>query len=619
MRPRYKSGLIFIITSFFLQACEIEDVMEPYTNDDGSYIVCPPSDVKNASLLYVESKAKTSDSHQIICAQSCDNAYFSTIDTSIECVPVSDERCSEAEKKSFSYGLCPKGSMCNILPSDGLGKTAQYYCGQPIHSCRTNSDCNMPGWEEGVCDNGKCAVKKCAPNYHLYANGCEYDTVDNCGSHNVQCSMPEHARAMNCIQGKCGIQVCEEGYVPSVLLTCVKKENAIYDTVDQCGSLEAGVISRCSTFPGWIDGDCQNFRCVASQCKDGYKIAGANDDISVPPCILISDTEERCGTPETGGVYNCKTLAGWKTGSCTNNKCVASECMPGYRIPSATEPDSASPCVIAESVTHCGGTIAPGSTTTTGGIDCTKKFGLYTASISCKEGQCILGGCEAGYHLNSAKNKCEQDTVNACGSYNNKCATYPNTTSKCTNGACQYICNSGYDNCDGILEKNGCETKLSDYYLSSCEKCQQNYIECGPELQYGVNGEYIIAFCLKQGNTYINYKIDRSPDNSSYYSHVSNGSEYVHFDYKGPNAVEINFGQWHYYQFVKNSWNSSIYSWNAVNCVYACRVNFMEFRTENQLEAWSHFCDLGQTCHMYDSYEVKNGSLKHYVDFACTN
>jgi len=83
---------------------------------------------------------------------------------------------------------------------------------------------------------------------------------------------------------------------------------------------------------------------------------------------------------------------------------------------------------------------------------------------------CIVSGgtrCPAG----SSTGTCVyplQDPLN-CGSCGNACPQGVNWAVSCNSGQCRIECNTGYGNCDSILE-NGCETNLMTS-ASSCGAC----------------------------------------------------------------------------------------------------------------------------------------------------
>ena len=83
---------------------------------------------------------------------------------------------------------------------------------------------------------------------------------------------------------------------------------------------------------------------------------------------------------------------------------------------------------------------------------------------------CIVSGgtrCPAG----SSTGTCVyplQDPLN-CGSCGNACPQGVNGAVSCNSGQCRIECNTGYGNCDSILE-NGCETNLMTS-ASSCGAC----------------------------------------------------------------------------------------------------------------------------------------------------
>jgi RHS repeat-associated protein len=100
------------------------------------------------------------------------------------------------------------------------------------------------------------------------------------------------------------------------------------------------------------------------------------------------------------------------------------------------------------SVAHCGG--------------CGQACSVANGAPSCVSGLCGIETCNAGF------DDCDQDDSNGCeaelatddtncGVCGLSCGSLPNASGVCQSGACAYVCNAGFGDCDGNVA-NGCET-----------------------------------------------------------------------------------------------------------------------------------------------------------------
>lgn len=142
------------------------------------------------------------------------------------------------------------------------------------------------------------------------------------------------------------------------------------------------------------------------------------------------------------------------------------------------------------------------------------------ASALCVGGACALGVCENlwGNCDTDPATGCETDlrvTTNHCGSCPNSCSL-PNANMTCVNAACQFQgCVGGYQDCDGNLQLNGCETNTG-YDNSNCGSCgnvcysgfncNNNACRCSTHAQCDTGGGGIChsyyKFCECPGGSY---------------------------------------------------------------------------------------------------------------------
>jgi len=172
-----------------------------------------------------------------------------------------------------------------------------------------------------------------------------------------------------------------------------------------------------------------------------------------------------------GGTSPCQSCS--ENEHCASGACVRRECAPTvcyYQNQSCLNGDM-----------HCGRDC----------LDCTS--GAVEGTCDKETGKCTVIGCKEGYHLSAEKERCQPDTVNACGSHNNDCEKQDGwKEGECIETKCHVTdCLSGhhllsledsgvvieFDRCveDTLLfcgpEAKSCENPLWD--LSSCEngKC----------------------------------------------------------------------------------------------------------------------------------------------------
>lgn len=155
----------------------------------------------------------------------------------------------------------------------------------------------------------------------------------------------------------------------------------------------------------------------------------------------MSDDAESCN-----GI-NCTQLAGCDNKNEVNcycnddNLCEATKCEAGYHIKN----ENGVPCV-ADTDTACG----------IQEINCTdsnlwknKSIGskiCYNEENSDADAYCKIDSCAEGYHFNQNRDACEEDSIEACGSYNNDCRMLAGwRKGECTKGQCQATeCSDNY-------------------------------------------------------------------------------------------------------------------------------------------------------------------------------
>lgn len=145
-------------------------------------------------------------------------------------------------------------------------------------------------------------------------------------------------------------------------------------------------------------------------------------------CIPGCDDDARCGPPPDGGAASLRCCEG----ACT-------------RVDSNKD--------------HCGA--------------CRKRCSAAHASVSCANGECMLGACNPGWgDCNGlSADDCETNlasNVDHCGACNMACKL-ANAAAGCAHGCYVVACSAGWADCNGVA-KDGCETDIFND-SSNCGRC----------------------------------------------------------------------------------------------------------------------------------------------------
>lgn len=222
-----------------------------------------------------------------------------------------------------------------------------------------------------------------------------------------------------------------------------------------------GMTSRWSTgfLLAWMLGGCAigSGPELTSQAFDGGVTPTSDDDGATSSITTGGLGPEDTGPvdPDTSGgrpdVGDCQDDSECilPEGSCleTQGHCEAGVCEHGAAAPGAPC-DDAEPCTVSDA---CDGE----------GV----CFGvpLDCGGGECIDGECIDKGCPKGFAdcNGEAGDGCEVElgTDGNCGGCGDACTTGDNATASCNAGACEYQCQSPWDNCDGDW-LNGCEVPV---------------------------------------------------------------------------------------------------------------------------------------------------------------
>ena len=358
-------------------------------------------------------------------------------------------------------------------------------------------NCNVEGHAaSGQCVSGACKVKTCAVGYHLEGTSgnyvCKENSDENCGSTSVvnatNCRKIKNVESAYCsTSGECVVTRCNLGFHLSDDGECIE------DTLEACGASPV----NCVKLEGWKDGICEEGRCLAKLCAEGFCLS---DNVCVKGernalACGIKGGEEKCEVCEgnmacisgqcritgctgnacfyQGACYNdashcgtscinCNTSNNAASGTCNSGVCKATKCATGYHPVSGD-------CIV-NSPTAC----AP----VTGGtpVNC-NNMNTYTSAGYCNNGSCMATSCKVGAHIESGV--CVEDKPEACGAALVNCTKLPGwKDGKCEAGACvANNCLSGYCLRDQACVEGSANAMACgiDGGTKGCEICSENY------------------------------------------------------------------------------------------------------------------------------------------------
>lgn len=293
-------------------------------------------------------------------------------------------------------------------------RTDPRHCGGCDIACR-------PGQ---LCESGACVCPGKANDCDGFPeNGCEtsLESVLNCGACGVQCGPGEA-----CVEGICVCGVDAGSGVPA----CA---NGLRCCGDACVS------------PDDASCECNGALCTGSEtCCPA--LAG------IDRCVSLSASVQHCG----GCGVVCADNA-----ICVEGRCSCSE-------PGAIYCNEQLGCARFDQPGSCGGDCDDA-------VNCNDTLLNIVGDARCDAGACAFEGCANGFSDcdGNADNGCEASlqSVDHCGACGQTCSPdgveLNGSVSACDDGACIYVCNSGFDDCEAAAP--GCETDLSS--ADHCGAC----------------------------------------------------------------------------------------------------------------------------------------------------
>ena len=368
------------------------------------------------------------------------------------CDPKGDSTCTNGTWK------CDKNALSKCEGGEWILK----------QMCDANSTCNA--------NIGDCIILtppeiKCQPGEHIFANQCEPDDVNHCGTHTNDCTQITGWKSGSCIDKTCFADACASGYHIASSFDENGNEKTICaaDSHDACGSIntQCGIHEICS------QGECKN------KCQPGEVVCNGS-------CINPKSNADYCGADATCRSYiPCSEFQ-----YCIDGKCVLSSCQKAEESLCTGIDQNVCVDVHGNNPYHCGACgstcvdteiakttgcnqgkctymcndnkINCGSSTDplclpreqlkTDAMNCGRCNKACEANELCRDGQCILSSCTG--------NACLYD--NACVNLNDHCGT------QCTN------CNTANHAAAGHCQSGTCVITAcaTGYHLTTAGTCE---------------------------------------------------------------------------------------------------------------------------------------------------
>jgi hypothetical protein len=222
---------------------------------------------------------------------------------------------------------------------------------------------------------------------------------------------------------------------------------------------------------------CDTGACKVVSCTSGW---GDCDGSFANGCDknLMTDSQYcgTCATDCTDEIGN-NNISGvvCDTGTCEVDACTGARADCDAAFSNGCEINT------SNNVNHCGA-CNPGANNPGSGQNCAASVGSNNISaVQCDTGACEVTACSA-----ANRKDCDGDFDNGCetnistdnthcggcaGSGGETCGPKPNASGSCSNGDCNYTCNSGWLDVDGDknvdVGSNGCETRKLEVVNSS--------------------------------------------------------------------------------------------------------------------------------------------------------
>ena len=359
--------------------------------------------------------------------------------------PHAEGACAEGE---CGLGCAAGWGDCNGVIDDGCE-------GDIASSPPTCGACDTPcTTAHGLprCDAGVCGVGLCFPGWgdcnDDAADGCETATTSdaaNCGTCGHACAAPGHGTA-GCNAGVCGIGACDFGWDDCNGSAADGCESPVDADPLNCGGCGLSCAAAHATT------DCVTAACTVVSCETGWEDC---NDVAADGCESDPQVDPlNCAT--CGHV--CPAPPHSDAG-CAGGVCSVGGCSAGWSDCNGVSADGCETETGAD-VTNCG---------TCGNVCPVRAH----ATTTCTSGACGFS-CDAGWSdcNGNPADGCEANLGSDplhCGSCPTICPSAPHAARVCASGVCSVVCNPGWFDCNGVAA-DGCEIMTSGDPLN-CGTC----------------------------------------------------------------------------------------------------------------------------------------------------
>ena len=435
-------------------------------------ICCPNPTVASSSL--VNDKSDT-------CHYSCSLGYhFSTTGTA--CERDTNNDCGDDHVDCTTLGSSYRGTCSYMRDPESYAYYSYCLCSSG-YTANGKICCNNINYATVTVDKSDTCSYTCSSGYHMNAEGtaCERDTDTSCGVELTDCT--SIGAGNTCRNGSC--EYCKSGYQSNGKICCqyLSYASLASDSGDTCNyTCSRGYHMRedgtaCERDTNMICGeyhlDCSKLGEAYSgscyydgscQCKSGYqsngKICCARK--TFPYVSLNNDKADTCN-------YSCNTGYHFNVDKTACERDTVKTCGSEY-VECLYGPENGYPvCQNGKCTFGC-----------ESGYESNDHMccpSMRNASVIFDNASECHYSCYSGYHFNSSKTACTDDTLDECGESHSSCTSAPeHATPYCDGGSCSYKCDTNYSDNGRICCANVANGKITRNSSSTCSFiCNSGY------------------------------------------------------------------------------------------------------------------------------------------------
>ncbi|MBI4701568.1 MAG: hypothetical protein HY744_10470 [Deltaproteobacteria bacterium] len=341
---------------------------------------------------------------------------------------------------------------CALLPA---ACSVEPYC----FGCEADGGLSGGGLEGGAPPVGCAHGEACPSSAPKCCDGVCVDVatdVENCGECSQSCPTAPMT-AVECVDGKC-VTSCPSGLTDCNGVPADGCEANLQMDRLNCG--KCGVICLYAN----ATAKCSSGECTIDTCKEGF--ADCNKKAEDGCEINIGTDPGYCGNCDT----TCPVVGNHEP-LCLGGVCASGECLPGYGECNGVPGDGCETDLLGDAV-NCG-------------VCLNACPAPPHAEPGCQGGACSVGACEAGWADcdQSIWSGCETELATSkenCGACKAACLAVPDGYAACKEGKCVLGgCDPGRADCNEKLS-DGCEVDLATD-VAHCGACE---IAC-PDIAHG--------------------------------------------------------------------------------------------------------------------------------------